>query len=113
MHSTSAQSKSKWATFSSNHSENLKAPPGRMSSADGAKGLCPLDSRNFFEKKLTKSFPPPAGGDESSGCIDIRIYSAARPAGRDGGPGGILQNLILMMEVLYHAYTGRETDRRL
>jgi len=33
-----------------------------MSFADSAKGLCPLDSRNFFEKKLSKSFISPAGG---------------------------------------------------
>jgi len=36
---------------------------GEASYADSTRGLCPLDSRNFFEKKLSKSFIPPAGGD--------------------------------------------------
>ena len=80
MHSTSAQSKSKWATFSSNHSENLKAPPGRMSSADSAKGLCPLDTRNFFEKKLTKSFTPAAAGTGAFSFFVIFLNLGYLPA---------------------------------
>jgi len=35
---------------------------GGASCADCARGRCPLDSRNFFEKKLSKSFLSPAGG---------------------------------------------------
>jgi len=35
---------------------------GEAASAAGARGPCPLDSRNFFEKKLSKSFISPAGG---------------------------------------------------
>ncbi|RKJ77871.1 hypothetical protein D7X33_11165 [Butyricicoccus sp. 1XD8-22] len=50
-----------------------------LPSAGGAKGLCPLESRpssgsgralpctrNFFEKKLSKSFITPAGGTKAA-----------------------------------------------
>ncbi|NBI81522.1 hypothetical protein D3Z48_05395 [Clostridiaceae bacterium] len=38
--------------------------------AGSAKGLCPLDSRNFFEKKLSKSFFPAAAGRRfPGGCV--------------------------------------------
>ena len=36
---------------------------GGASYADSARGRCPLDSRNFFEKKLTKSFIIACGRD--------------------------------------------------
>ncbi|RKJ77198.1 hypothetical protein D7X33_12615 [Butyricicoccus sp. 1XD8-22] len=37
-----------------------------MPCAGSARGRCPLDSCNFFEKKLSKSFITPAGGTKGA-----------------------------------------------
>ncbi len=55
-----------------------------MSFADSAKGLCPLDSRNFFEKKLSKSFLSPAGGTGVAVPV-FAVYPACQKQGRPGG----------------------------
>ena len=70
-----------------------------MSSADGAKGLCPLDARNFFEKKLSKSFIPPAGGDEGFRCTDEVASCADQPAKREGRLVGQRERLRIRREV--------------
>ena len=61
-----------------------------MSFADSAKGLCPLDSRNFFEKKLSKSFISPAGGMGFQICFYavVAVLPKAGQDGRDHAPQG-------------------------
>jgi len=51
-----------------------------------AKGRCPLDSCDFFEKKSSKSFISPAGG---MGAVEIfTAVLTGQPKGRAGRSGG-------------------------
>jgi len=61
-----------------------------LSSADGTRGRCPLDSRAFFEKKLSKSFISPAGGMGFQICFYavVAVLPKAGQDGRDHAPQG-------------------------